>query len=402
MKILQITNKVPYPEKDGGAIACMNLLRGLSKNGHELTLLAMTTLKHNVSIEDIPNNIKELTEIRLVDVPAPITIPGAIKNLLFSNLPYNAQRFISEEFSNSLMSLFKEKEFDLIQLEGLYICPYIPLIRRYSKAKIAYRAHNVEYEIWDRTAKLAGGIKKWYFRILSKRIKKFEKSWMDSYDLLVPITHRDGQILNQLGNTKPIHVSQTGIDTTHLIKDNSDLEYPSLFHIGSLEWTPNQEGLIWFLDYCWENICEKYPDLKFYVAGRNAPEWLKEKLDKENIVFLGEIDDAYSFMNSKSIMLVPLHSGSGMRIKIIEGMALGKAIVSTTIGTEGIKTTNNENILIADTIDEFNRAIIQLIENKNLFTRISDNASLFIHENFNNLALAKELSEFYIKNLEHQ
>lgn len=395
MRILQITNKAPFPEKDGGAIACMNLLRGFAGLGNEVTVLTMSTLKHPLKKQDIPPEITALADFRIASVPAPVSATGALKNLLFSKLPYNAERFICINFESALVKLLSEKEFDVVQLEGLYVCPYIPVIRKHSKALVVYRAHNIEHEIWERTAKLSKGLKKIYLGILSRRLKRFETSWLNSYDVLVPITARDGQILDKAGNRKPRFVSQTGIDTSKLFPDSSRLEYPSVFHIGSLEWAPNQEGLIWFIGACWPQILKKFPSLKFYIAGRNAPQWLIKKLEAQNVVFLGEIDDAYAFMNSKSIMVVPLFSGSGMRIKIIEGLALGKTIVSTPIGTEGIETENGKNILVADTPEMFSEAVCKLAEDKNLSDTIGANAIRFIHEKFNNLAIAGQLAEFY-------
>jgi glycosyltransferase involved in cell wall biosynthesis len=167
-----------------------------------------------------------------------------------------------------------------------------------------------------------------------------------------------------------------------------------------MEWTPNQEGLVWFLDNCWNEIHKKYPDLKFYVAGRNAPSWLQKKLEAPNVIFKGEVADAYEFMNSKSIMIVPLYSGSGMRIKIIEGMALGKPIVSTKVGTEGIATTSGKNIIVADDAKIFINSIYELIENREYFDSISKNAIEFIHKNFDNLTTASTLVEFYKKHAE--
>ncbi|MFV0266997.1 MAG: glycosyltransferase family 4 protein, partial [Draconibacterium sp.] len=172
-------------------------------------------------------------------------------------------------------------------------------------------------------------------------------------------------------------------------------EYPSLFHIGSMEWGPNQEGLLWFVRNCWPAIHQKYPDLKFYVAGRNAPAWMAKKFDQPNVQFLGEIADAYEFMNSKAIMVVPLFSGSGMRVKIIEGMALGKSIVSTPIGVEGIEVEKNRHILIAETAEQFVDAVSELVDNKELFENIGRNAIGFIHEKFDNLAAASKLIDFY-------
>ena len=400
MRILQVTNKVPYPPNDGGAIACMNLTRGFSLLGHKVTVLAMNTGKHHINIDEIPESVKDLADFRLVDVPAPISRFSALVYLLFSNRPYNAVRFISESFKLELITLLKQEHFDIIQLEGLYVCPYIPVIREYSNAKIVYRAHNIEHEIWQRTAAMTKGWKKFYMKNLSKRIKRFEKHCLNQYDLLVPITERDGNILNELGNSRPWQVSQTGIDSSVLIPNAKKLEHPSLFHIGSLDWTPNQEGLIWFLEKCWPAVNKQFPDLKFYVAGRNAPEWLQRKMELPNVVFEGEIPDAYDFINSKSIMVAPLFSGSGMRIKIIEGMALGKPIVTTTIGTEGISTTSRENIVIADNVTDFINAVSQLITDQEFFDKLSRNAIEYIHEKFDNLAAASALVEFYKQHTE--
>ncbi len=400
MKILQITNKVPYPAKDGGSIACMNLTRGFALLGHKVTVLAMNTKKHYTEQEDIPESVKDWADFELVDVPAPISPVCLIMNLLFSDQPYNAVRFISKSFEQKLIKLLQAKKFDVIQLEGLYVCPYIRSIRKYSDAKIVYRSHNIEHEIWERTAALSKGIRRFYLNILSRRIKKFEKNCMDQYDLIVPITERDGIILDRLGNTKPAHVSPTGIDSTQLIPHSKNLEHPSLFHIGSLEWAPNQEGLIWFIDKCWPKIHQEFPELKFYIAGRKAPDWLLKRFNAPNIVYEGEVEDAYQFMNSKSIMVVPLFSGSGMRIKIIEGMALGKPIVSTPIGTEGISTQSGTNILIAENEKEFLYEVSRLITDEELFHSISRNAIEYIQEKFDNLAISSELINFYQKHIE--
>jgi len=395
MRILQLMNKVPWPPKDGGAIACLNMTKGFSMLGHDVAVLSMNTSKHHIRIKDMPANLRSKADFRFVEVPASINWIEAAFNLIFSRLPYNAQRFISDDFSQELAKLLHEKTFDVIQLEGLYLCPYIPVIRKYSNALIAYRAHNIEYEIWERTAILSDGLRSKYLQNLSRRIKRFEESYLNTYDLLVPITERDGQILDKLGNTKPKHTSQTGIDFASLVPTAKKLEFPSLFHIGALDWAPNQEGLIWFFDQCWAKVREKCPEVKFYLAGRNAPDWFERKIKRAGVEYLGEINDAYDFINSKAIMVVPLFSGSGMRIKIIEGMSLGKPIVTTDIGTEGIPTTNGENILIANDADQFVEEVVKLVNNRELADRIGKNAIGFIQEKFDNLSQAEALIEFY-------
>jgi glycosyltransferase involved in cell wall biosynthesis len=399
MRILQLANRVPCPPKDGEAIAILTMAKGFFLHGHQVTVLAMNTGEHHIEQDEIPEHLAAEIDFCLVNIPGRISFGSILRNLFFSDLPLHAERCICDEYSQALIRLLSEKQFDVIQLEGLYLCPYISLIRKYSNALIAYRAHNIEHEIWQRTDQLAGIWRFFYLSRLVRRLKKFELSFLNQYDVLVSITERDGVVLDSLGNHKPRHTSLTGINLATLVPTAKDLEYPSLFHIGALDWPPSQKGLMWFLNACWPAIHKKYPDLKFYIAGRNVPGWMELRYKSEQVIFLGEVEDAYHFMNSKAIMVVPLHAGSGMRIKIIEGMALGKAIVSTSVGCEGIPAIDHENILIADTPEDFTDAINALLADRSLFDRLCKNSVDFIREKFDNVAIVGTLIDFYQQQL---
>jgi len=172
---------------------------------------------------------------------------------------------------------------------------------------------------------------------------------------------------------------------------NNDICY-----LGSLDWIPNQEGLTWFLKDIWTKVCEKYPNLKFHVAGRNTPVLFAERISKEsNVIFHGEVDSAEEYLKKYSILVVPILSGSGMRVKIVEGMMLGKAIITTTIGLEGIEAVDREHILIADNPSDFVKAIVELIQQPKLKASIAEKACTFAMSHFNNLALTKQLEGFY-------
>jgi glycosyltransferase involved in cell wall biosynthesis len=211
---------------------------------------------------------------------------------------------------------------------------------------------------------------------------------------MVPITKRDAEMLKKLGCRIPVHVSPTGISMDLFKSYRSKPEFPSVFHIGALDWSPNQEGLNWFLKRCWKDLRRKYPGLEFFIAGRNAPDSIRNIKDP-GVIFLGEVDDAYEFMENKAIMIVPLLSGSGMRIKIIEGMALGKTIVSTSIGAEGIAVSSGENIIIADDPQNFSSGIETLLDNFDKFEAIGKNALGFVEANYDNLSISKALTAFY-------
>ena len=397
MNILILSNKVPYPPKDGGAIAILNLARGFVAGGNSVTVLSMNTAKHHLNLNEIPEALSSTIDFKIVDVPAHISMIAAAKNLMFSKLPYSAERFISNKYLYELTVLLKSKDFRIVQLEGLYLNFCIETIRKHSNALISFRAHNIEHEIWQRVA--AGTqniIKKLYLNNLAKRIRRYKLSVLNKYDVLVPITERDNNIFDKLGNKKPSFVSQTGVFIDELKADAGNVEYPSVFAIGALDWVPNQEGLQWFIKNVWPLVLQSFPDLKFYVAGRNAPDWLEDILLKtDGLEYLGEVENAHDFINSKAIMIVPLFSGSGMRIKIIEGMALQKCIITTSIGMEGISAVDRQNILVADDEKSFANAIFESLNDYEFYEGIAKSARVFVSENFDNLTISKRLLAFY-------
>lgn len=400
MRILILTNKMPYPPKDGGSIASLALAEALHDAGNQVTILSMNTSKHFINIEDLPNQLTQKIKFIAVPINTDIRFFDLFVNLLFSKTPYNAQRFINNNFQEYLKQELEIGKYDVVQLEGLYLCPYIQTIRTFSTANIALRSHNIEHEIWQRAAVHEKNlIKKQYKHILKKRIKKFKYKYLNKYDFLIPITERDGNIFQQLGNNKPVHVTPTGIDSVNYKIDKTSEIFPGFFHIGALDWIPNQEGLRWFIDNVWVVFKQKYPQFKFFLAGRNAsPQFERYLLDKK-VNYLGEIEDANSFINNHSVMIVPLLSGSGMRIKIIEGMVLGKTIITTSIGTEGIPTAHGENILIADTPDDFLMILESICFTPKMHEKISKNALRFVNENFDNISIARELTDFYKNNI---
>jgi len=367
MKILQLCNKFPWPAKDGGAIAVFNLVKSFSSLGCEVTVLAMNTSKHKFDLSHLPEEVKRMADFHAVDVDNEIRRSAALISLL-QNKSYHIERFISSVFNEKLIKLLHEKEFDLIQMEGLHLSPYTETIRAFSEAMIVMRAHNVEHEIWKMIAKNEKKfIKRFYLNVLAKQLRNYELSRLNKYDLMVPISEPDAEKLKSFGCELPIHVCHASYDESSLTPDKSKIEFPSLFFIGSLDWMPNQEGLSWFLKNVWNKIHPQFPDLKFHIAGRNTSEFEIPVVNKENIIVAGEVADAYAFMNSKAIMVVPLFSGSGMRVKIIEGMALGKTIISTSLGAAGIPCKDGQNILIADTPEAFSEKIIKCINEKIFF-----------------------------------
>ena len=168
----------------------------------------------------------------------------------------------------------------------------------------------------------------------------------------------------------------------------------SICFIGALDWRPNREGLDWFIANVWPDLSREMPDLKFHIAGRNTPADLINNRVK-NIVVHGEVPNAVEFINSHNVMIVPLFSGSGMRVKILEGMALKKTIVTTSLGMEGIDAGHGKELLIADTPEAFKQAIELALSDQNLRDNIGKSAQEFVQQYYDHTTIASRLIEKY-------
>jgi polysaccharide biosynthesis protein PslH len=397
IRILQICNKAPFPANDGSSIAIYNMARGLSENNVELHLLCINTKKHFKADSIVPLEFKQRSNYSSVYRNTNISAPGAFANL-FSATSYFVSRFYFRSFAQKLEARLKQHEFDIVQLEGLFMGVYIDTIKKYSKAKIVLRAHNIEHFIWKRhIAHEKFGLKKLYLSLQNNRLRKFELKVMSKVDAVVPITKTDEKELAKLGCTKPMYSCITGVDIKEY-QDNQpvNIRASTIFYFGSMDWLPNQEAVKWFLDNCWETIHKSVPEARLIIAGRGMPLDFFH-ITRPNVQIIENVENGKTFFKQHQVMIVPLRSGSGLRIKIIEGMAYGKAIVSTSVGAEGIKCTHGKNILIADNAGDFAISVIELLTNAQTRKNIEENAAAFASAEFDNSKVVSGLLAFYKK-----
>lgn len=394
MRVLVVCHKMPYPPNDGGAIATLSMIQGFEQSGDEVQVLCMQTHKHGISLAELPESLTKQITWHQQWMNTRINYFALIWNLLFSSKPYNATRFYSRAFAVKLKKIVTESTFDVIQLEGLYVTPYLSEIRKYTNAIVALRAHNVEYEIWER---LAGNskniIKRRYFNLLAKRMQRMEFEALAKIDLLVPITRRDAAIL-AFEKSENVFVCPTGISSNAVV-EAIPAKPNTVFYIGALDWLPNQEGLLWFLERVWKKLQISHPHWKFIIAGRNASPGFVQKLSLYPVTYVGQVENARDFMLEHNIMVVPLWSGSGMRIKIIEGMACSKCVLTTSLGAEGIAATPGTELFIGNSDTEFISILSQLFENHESIHQVGKNAGKFIQTNYDNKQLIDELRAFY-------
>jgi len=395
MRILQLCKKFPYPLHDGESIAVIGLSKSLHRQGASISLLAMNTSKHFYHFKDRPAELDHYEKVESVEVDNRVRLFPALKNLI-SGESYHVSRLESDAFRRRLIRLLQEEDFDIIQLETPYLSTYLPAIRRYSRARVVLRAHNVEHEIWDRLARnFRNPIKKWYFKLQTRRLRTYECSVLSQYDAILAITEEDALALKELGARQKIMVVPAGIAADQYQPDFKAFRgKPSLAFIGSMDWLPNQEGLLWFLREVWPAVQQKHPDLHFYVAGRKMPEKFKRRKDR-NVHFLGEVPSAAAFINEHPLMVVPLQSGSGIRIKILEGMALGRVVISTSIGLQGVGAEHGREVFSAQRASDFQQCLEACLEHLPQLEVMGKEGRRYIMDHFDRERIARRLIENY-------
>jgi polysaccharide biosynthesis protein PslH len=392
MKVLQFCHKPPLPARDGGCIAMNNLTQGLLQAGHKVKVVTIYTQKHDFKPEELPNEYIDKTDIEGVFVDTEINVIDAY-NAWMTNDSYHVNRFFSPDMDIKIERLLKKNNYDVILLESLFVTPYLNTIRKNKKnTPVLLRAHNIEYTIWEKIAiGTRNPLKKLYLNFLTRQLKEFECMMFNLVDGIATIADSDKIRMMQLGVHKPIKTISFGLNLDEYIAQRE--QSVNLFHIGAMDWMPNLEGIQWFLEKVWPLVHREMPDLELHLAGRNMPTAWKE-WQLPNVHIQGEIEDAHSYMKENGIMIVPLLSGGGIRVKIIEGIALGKVIISSTIGAIGIEDKPNHPIVIADTPDEWVAQIKELVQSHKKRELCAAQSRSFAESHFNHHHITSELVHF--------
>jgi glycosyltransferase involved in cell wall biosynthesis len=397
MKVLQLCNKPPYPSVDGGTMAMNSITKGLLSMECKVKVLTVETDKHPARRERMTEEYLQQTGFESVYVDLGLKPLPAMGAMLCGE-SYHVKRYVSNDFAAKLREILENEQFDIVHVESIFLTPYVPLVRKLSDAKVILRAHNVEHLIWKRVAQSCSNpFKRWYLKHLSLALRAYELEHINDYDGIVCITPNDAEVFRQNGCRKPVTSIPFGVDTGE--DPGVDVEPNSLFHIGAMDWLPNQEGVRWLLEEVWPVVHREVPEAKLYLAGRKMPaRWMNAAIEGVSVV--GEVPDALYFIGSKKINVVPLLSGSGIRVKIIEAMSIGKTVVTTTVGAQGIDYTDGENLLIADTPEQFAQQIKRCLEDTEFCDRVGDAAARLVADRYNEQKLAKQLFDFYNKRLD--
>lgn len=392
MKILQLCPKVPWPPDDGGRVAMRVLALSLQRAGADVRTLCLNPRKHHVEPSSLPDEARDL-RLEAVDVDTSVTLAGALTSLV-TGTSYNVDRFLSEAFRRRLVEVVHEVRPDVVLLESLFMVPYVPALRATTRARLVLRSVNVEHEIWQGLARGARHLgRRLYLQHLARRLRQYEVATLNDVDAIVPVAQEDADCYRRLGAAGPIHVAPVGIDAAGYPDRSGQGDPLTLTFLGSLDWTPNLEAVDWFLGNVWPLVREAIPQARLHLGGSNAPSDLTGRLRCEGVRFLGRVPDAREFISSGTAMVVPLLSGGGIRVKILEAMALGIPVISTRLGATGLGVSDGKQLLLADDADSFARACVTLLSDRDRAATIGRTGRVHVSRAFDTDEIGRRLVE---------
>lgn len=356
MKILIIASRVPFPLHDGGAIAAFNQFRGYAMLGHSIRMLTLNTRKHFVDAATIRRELEPYGAVETCEINTEIRWQDALKNL-FSRRSYNIERFDDPGFHAMLTRHLKTHTYDLVQFEGLFTAPYVHTVRHHSHARLILRQHNVEYRIWQKQAKAEPNpLKRAYLKLLARRLRRYETSILQAFDGVASITADDAAVLQQHAPKVPVNFVPAGIALPEATREGDP---NTLYHIGSMEWMPNQSAVQRLLQRIWPLIIAKSPQSTLHLAGKGMQHAALPDLPA-GVFNDGEVANAGQWAEPFGILCVPLMAASGVRIKTLEALAQGKWVVTTSTGAAGLPLTHEKHCMIANNDADFAAAVLRL------------------------------------------
>lgn len=344
---------------DGGRIAMARLGESLAQGGADVRLLSLNPRKHRLEGQHpLPTETVDIDTSRRI---------GPLLRAATSRMPFIVARYVSSAFKTRLVASLRSMQPDVVQIESPFLLPYVSVIRAHSGALISMRSLNVEFRIWEELAATESNpLKRLALHHVATSLRGYELRAMRTCDVILPISDDDAADFRTLGCTVPMVIVPCGVPLPEpkAVAEEAD----AVGFIGSLDYRPNQQAALWIVEELWPRIVARRPGARLSIAGNAPPAWLRERLQATTV------PDAQAFMQRQSVMLAPILSGGGMRIKTLEAMALGKAVVATTRGVGGLAVHNGSDVVVADGADAFADGVVSLLADRERRTAIGNAA----------------------------
>ena len=361
MRILWIKMGGLWPLNTGGRLRSFHILVELSRR-HRVILL--TTHGPGENPEALSAHLPSTVEV--VSVPYAIPKLGsgrfalALLRSWCSSLPVDLAKFRVPALSKKVQQILEAKEVDLCVADFLSAAPNVPFDR---PVPVVFFAHNVEHIIWKRLSQIDNSI--WRRTLLQlewRKMRRCEARTCAQSTLTLAVSEVDRNLLASTAPGASLRAVPTGVDTAYFTPSRKRESAVHLVFTGSMDWHPNEDAILHFADSILPRIRREIPDVSLTVVGRNPTPRLLARAAEIGIQFTGTVDDVRPYIAKAALYVVPLRIGGGTRLKIFEALAMGKAVVSTTVGAEGLPVVPGEHIIQADDPDDFAGAVVSLLK----------------------------------------
>ncbi|TET51996.1 MAG: glycosyltransferase [Anaerolineales bacterium] len=362
MKILFLTPQVPYPPEKGTALRNWGLISNLAAR-HDVAVLSFVGQGQQAEMP------AELTRVgRAAGVQAPTrTVGERLWGMLSSRRPDMALRLLSETYRRMLAEWLAEEAFDVAHVEGIEMAPYLDVLESAAdRPLIVFDDHNCEYLLQRRVflsdlgvpARWAGAF---YSLVQWRRLRKFETAVCRRADRVLAVSEADAEALRRLVASVEIDVVPNGVDTESYRPVPHREEEHSLVFTGTMDYRPNVDGVLWFVRDVLPRVREVEPRAHLYVVGQRPHRRLQALVGEPGVTVTGRVEDVRPYIARASVYVAPLRSAGGTRLKLLEAMAMGKAVVATHLAAEGYPVADGEHMLLAHTAADFAAAVVKLL-----------------------------------------
>lgn len=389
MRILQLCPRIPYPFHDGGAISIFNITKYLALRGHDIRMVALSRQD-----QPIPAQLAQYCSASFVRAPtghSPVTVVRS----LIHRVPYIIFKYHHRAFYEVIERQVKDFHPDVVHADYLAMAEYALRVKQKYRIPAVLRQHDFETVLLERFGgNTTNRLLKLYVGQEYRRMRRYEPATCEKFDRCVMISREDERRLKELSHKAKTCTIPAGVDVPSPRQSKAVLEGSILF-LASLDWKPNLDGFYWFYREVFPLVVREFQSASVKIVGRGDAPSLASIKDP-SVAFIGYVDDVGPYLEEAAVCIIPLFSGSGIRIKLLEMLAYGKAVVSTSIGAEGIEVEDRRNILLGDTPEEFARAILALLRDASLRRNIQRNAEALVRERYSWPAVAQQFETVYI------
>lgn len=390
MKILFITSRIPFPPFRGDKVRTFRLLKELHKHGNEVTLISFITSNEERKYEiDLQQYCQKIILIKLSTVQSIVNCLFGI----FSSLPFQILYFHSQTMKKKIDSLLEKEKYDLVHVHLIRMIEYVKdhqesiRVIDLTDAGSLYIERFIQYE--------KSSVKKILLSVELHRLRQYEKNIRYFQNNLV-CSDKDKNVLLHGAPSAKIEVIHNGIDLEE-IKDLTVMRPKSkrIIFTGNLTYFPNIDAIQYFVKEIFPKILAEVPEAIFYIVGQKPPVVI-QKLITKNIVVTGFVDDILQEYQKSSVAVAPIRFGAGSQFKILEALAIGIPVVTTSITAEGINSINNNEVLVADNPDDFAAAVIGLFSDRGLRDKLIMNGKKMIREKYSMEVIGRQLNDLYV------